>query len=77
MFPSFVLRHCGLKQRRPRLDRCKKDHDPKNVGVLFVGSGDGTEWTRMDELESALALSAERNPRPRVRKGKKEKGRKK
>ena len=35
--------------------RCKHKHNPKHVGVLHVGDGDGTEETRRDKLEEALA----------------------
>merc|ERR1711974_24854 len=40
------------------VDRCKKRHNPKYVGVLFAGEGDGTEMTRMDKLEETLMAAS-------------------
>ena len=44
-----------ILNREHLLFRCKKQHNPKNVGVLSAGDGDGTAFTRMDKLEEALA----------------------
>ena len=54
----FMLQMSYIMLKEKPLFRCKKRHNPKYVGVLVAGEGDGTEMTRMDKLEETLMAAS-------------------
>ena len=68
MSKIMLKRKRNIYKMKP-LFRCKKPHNPKYVGVLSAGKGDGTEMTRMDKLEETLQLLTANSDRASSKKG--------